>query len=141
MRNVINLRWCQLEDTWPQPFPKWPQFCKFEVPTGRKVILASITAKWMWDRSIFSSKFPMHDNNDLRVCKICKRKCEHEIVIVTKIQTDQFQVCRCVCKSYKTPKWSNKLSYYFGKNEENMGLSHTVLDVKWIADYFFTAGN
>ena len=62
------------------------------------------TAKWMWDRSIFSSKFPMHDNNDLRVCKICKCKCEHEIVFVTKIQTKQFQVCTCVCKSYKTRK-------------------------------------
>ena len=25
LRNAINLRRCQLEDTWPQTFPKWPE--------------------------------------------------------------------------------------------------------------------
>ena len=44
-----------------------------------------LTAKWIQDRSIFYSKFPMHDNVDLRVCKICKGKYEHEIVFATKI--------------------------------------------------------
>ena len=28
-------RGCQLDNTWLQPFSNWPQFCKFDVPTGK----------------------------------------------------------------------------------------------------------
>ena len=59
-------------------------------------------------------------------CKIC----EHEIVLQEgKSKQKQFQVQ--VHNSYKTREQSNKLLYYFGKNEENMDLSRIYLAV-WI---------
>ena len=59
-------------------------------------------------------------------CKIC----EHEIVLQEgKSKQKQFQVHNF----YKTREQSNKLSYYFGKNEKNMDLSHIHLAVV----YFF----
>ena len=55
-------------------------------------------------------------------CKIC----EHEIVLQeSKSKQKQFQVHN----SYKTREWSNKVSYYFWKKEENMDLSHINLAV------------
>ena len=37
INHIFNVcsRGCQLDDTEPQPFQKWPQFCKFDAPTGR----------------------------------------------------------------------------------------------------------
>ena len=56
-------------------------------------------------------------------CKIC----EHYIVLQEgKSKQKQFQVHN----SYKTREQSNKPSYCFGKNEENMDLSHIHLAVE-----------
>ena len=46
---------------------------------SKKQSIKLITAKWIRDRSIFSSKFPMH-NNAMLIHTFCKI-CEHEIVL------------------------------------------------------------
>ena len=37
----IYVRGCQIDDTGHQPFLRWPQFCKFVMPTGsiRNIVL------------------------------------------------------------------------------------------------------
>ena len=68
----------------------------------------------------------MHDNIDLCVCKICKCKCEHEIVFVLICTlVEQFHVH----KSYK--KGESTLSFIVNF-EENMDPSHIHLAVALI---------
>ena len=75
-----------------------------------------------------SSKFPIPD-------KIRQRKIVFVLIFRTFLGLKLSQKKVQVHKSYKTREWSNKLSYCFGKIEENMDLSRIILAVCSIWQY------